>query len=86
MLEFTRLLLSQEVEVRNANSLKRRLKQAHSPEYKTMVKFDFGFQQSVGKHQIMQLMDMCWHEKAFNLFSLGPSSLGKSHLSISLGA
>ena len=86
LLEFTRRLLSQEVEVRNANSLKRRLKQAHSPEYKTMVKFDFGFQQSVGKHQIMQLMDMCWHEKAFNLFSLGPSSLGKSHLSISLGA
>jgi DNA replication protein DnaC len=85
LLEFTRRLLSQEVEVRNANSLKRRLKQAHFPEYKTMDEFDYGFQQSVSKHQIMQLMDMCWLEKAFNLFFLGPSSLGKSHLSISLG-
>jgi DNA replication protein DnaC len=36
LLEFTRRLLSREVEIRNANSLKRRLKQARFPEYKTL--------------------------------------------------
>lgn len=30
-------------------------------------------------------MDMTWVEKAFNLFFLGPSSIGKTHLSLCLG-
>ena len=34
---------------------------------------------------MLQLMDMCWIEEAYNLFFLGPSSIGKTHLSISLG-
>jgi len=85
LLEFTRRLLSQEVAARSANSLQRRMKQARFPENKTVGEFDFGFQQSVSKHQILQLMDMCWVEKAYNLFFLGPSSIGKTHLSISLG-
>lgn len=76
LLEFTRRLLSQEVEARNANSLQRRMKQARFSEHKTLDEFDFGFQQSVSKHQILQLMDMCWVEKAYNLFFLGPSSIG----------
>ena len=84
-LEFTRRLLNQEIEVRNANSLHRRMKQARFPEQKTIDEFDFGFQQSINKQQILQLMDMCWVEKAFNLFFLGPSSIGKTHLSICLG-
>jgi DNA replication protein DnaC len=85
LLEFTHQLLNREVEARNANSLQRRMKQARFPEHKTVDEFDFGFQQSVSKHQILQLMDMCWVEKAYNLFFLGPSSIGKTHLSISLG-
>lgn len=85
ILEFTNRLLRQEVEVRNANSLKRRMKQAFFPEHKTLEEFDFGFQQSVNKQQILQLMDMGWVEKAYNLFFLGPSSIGKTHLSLSLG-
>lgn len=84
-LEFTNRLLAQEIEARNANSLKRRMKQAQFPEHKTLDQFDFGFQQSVNKQQILQLMDMGWVEKAFNLFFLGPSSIGKTHLSLSLG-
>ena len=85
LLEFTRRLLNKEVEARNANSLQRRMKQARFPEHKAVDEFDFGFQQSVSKHQILQLMDMYWVEKAYNLFFLGPSSIGKTHLSISLG-
>jgi len=85
IMEFTHRLLSQEVEVRNANSLKRRMKQARFPEHKTLEEFDFGFQQSVNKQQMLQLMDMGWVEKAFNLFFLGPSSIGKTHLAQSLG-
>ena len=60
------------------------MKQARFPEHKTVDEFDFGFQQSVSKHQILQLMDMWWVEKAYNLFS-SLSDIGKTHLSISLG-
>lgn len=85
ILEFIHRLLSQEVQARNANSLKRRMKQARFPEHKSLDEFDFGFQQSVNKQQMLQLMDMTWVEKAFNLFFLGPSSIGKTHLSLCLG-
>jgi len=84
-LQFVHRLLSEEVKIRNANSLKRRLKKACFPEHKTLEEFDFGFQQSVSKQQILNLMDMCWVEKAFNLFFLGPSSVGKTHLALCLG-
>ncbi len=85
MLEFIYRLLSQEVKTRNANSLKRRTNRARFPERKILDGFDFGFQQSVCKQQMLQLMDMTWVEKAFNLFFLGPSSIGKTHLSLCLG-
>jgi len=84
-LQFTHRLLDQEIKARNANSLTKRMKRARFPEHKTIESFDFGFQQSVSKQQILQLMDMCWVEKAFNLFFLGPPSIGKTHLAISLG-
>lgn len=84
-LQFTHRLLSQELGVRNANSLARRMKRANFPEHKSIEQFDFGFQQSVSKQQILQLMDMCWVEKAFNLFFLGPPSIGKTHLALSIG-
>jgi len=84
-LQFTDLLLKEELFVRNANSLKKRMKRARFPEHKTLDEFDFGFQQSVSKQQLLGLMDMCWVEKAFNLFFLGPPSIGKTHLALCLG-
>jgi DNA replication protein DnaC len=84
-LQFTDLLLKEELSVRNANSLKKRMKRAKFPEHKTLDEFDFGFQQSVSKQQLLGLMDMCWVEKAFNLFFLGPPSIGKTHLALCLG-
>jgi DNA replication protein DnaC len=84
-LQFTDLLLKEELLVRNANSLQKRMKRARFPEHKTLDEFDFGFQQSVSKQQILGLMDMCWVERAFNLFFLGPSSIGKTHLALCLG-
>ncbi len=84
-LQFAHRLLQEEISVRNANSLQKRLKRARLPEQKTLEQFDFGFQQSVSKQQILGLMDMCWVEKAFNLFFLGPPSIGKTHLALCLG-
>jgi len=84
-LEFLHIALQKEVDARNANSRAKRLKRAAFPYHKTIEDFDFGFQTSVTRRQIQQLMDMNWVEKAFNLVFIGPPGIGKSHLSIGLG-
>ncbi len=84
-LEFLHRILKQEAESRDDKSLGRRMKQAGFPEIKTIDEFDFGFQMSIDKRQVMQLMDMAWLEQAFNLIFIGPPGVGKSFLSIALG-
>lgn len=84
-LEFLHRVLKQEAIARNEKSRDRRMKQAAFPYYKTIEDFDFGFQTSVNRRQIQQLMDMHWLEKAFNLMFLGPPGIGKSHLAIGFG-
>lgn len=84
-LDFLHRLLQKEVTARNAKSLEKRMKQAAFPFQKTIEEFDFGFQISITRRQIQQLLDMHWVEKAFNLLFLGPPGVGKSHLAIGLG-
>jgi len=84
-LDFMHQLLKKELAARNAKSLEKRMKQAAFPYHKTIAEFDFGFQTSVTRRQIQQLLDMHWVEKAFNLLFLGPPGIGKTHLAIGLG-
>lgn len=84
-LEFLHRVLKQEADARNAKSCDRRMKQAAFPYHKTIDEFDFGFQTSVTRRQIQQLMDMHWLEKAFNVFFLGPPGVGKTSLATGLG-
>lgn len=85
-LEFLHRILKREAESRDDKSLSRRMRQAGFPEIKTIDEFDFGFQMSIDKRQVVQLMDMTWLEQAFNLIFIGPPGVGKSFLSIALGA
>jgi len=85
-LEFLHRVLKQEAAARNAKSRDRRMKQAAFPYHKTIVEFDFGFQTSVTRRQIEQLLDMHWLEKAFNVLFLGPPGVvDKTNLATSLG-
>jgi len=62
-----------------------RMKRAGMPPKKTLEDFDFGFQQSVTKDQMLRLSDFTWLEDAYNVMFLGPPSVGKSHLATALG-
>jgi DNA replication protein DnaC len=84
-LDFMHHLLKKELAARNAKSLEKRMKQAGFPYRKTIAEFDFGFQTSVTRRQIQQLLDMHWVEKAFNLLFLGPPGIGKTFLAVALG-
>lgn len=78
------IFLSEELRLRieKQNILRRR--NARLPYEKTIEGFDFGFQRSVSKEQMLRLSDMTWVEQAYNVCFLGPPGDGKTHLAISL--
>lgn len=76
------LLEQQHLRIEKQNILRR--KRASLPTEKTLMTFDFGFQRSVSKEQMLRLSDMTWVEQAFNVCFLGPPGVGKTHLALSL--
>lgn len=76
------LLEQQRLRIEKQNILRR--KRASLPTEKTLTTFDFGFQRSVSKEQMLRLSDMTWVEQAFNVCFLGPPGVGKTHLALSL--
>ena len=71
-----------QMRVEKQNSLRR--KRANLPFEKTLEGFDFGFQRSVTKEQMLRLSDMTWLEQAYNICFLGPPGIGKTHLAATL--
>ena len=78
------LFLEEQQRIRCEKQNTIRLKRANLPSVKTLENFDFGFQKSVSKEQMLKLSDMTWVEQAFNVCILGPPGIGKTHLAISL--
>jgi DNA replication protein DnaC len=78
-------ILDQEIEAREAARLEKYLKQAAFPEYKTLAEFNLEEQQTLSKKQFNQLKELSWLERGYNIVLLGPSGVGKTHLSIGLG-
>ena len=76
------LLEQQRMRIEKQNFLRRR--RAALPAEKTLHTFDFGFQKSVSKEQMLRLSDMTWVEQAYNICFLGPPGVGKTHLALSL--
>jgi DNA replication protein DnaC len=78
-------LLGTERDSRADKAQSRRMKEAAFPFMATIEEFDFGFQRTVSKKHMLKLKELSWLESAFNIFFIGPPSVGKSHLAISLG-
>ena len=83
-LEFLSLLCEDEKNQREDNRKKRLYQHAKLPFAKGMEDFDFTFQPSLKKGELVELASCRFVEKKANILFLGQPGTGKTHLSISL--
>jgi DNA replication protein DnaC len=83
-IEFLARLLEDEVERRGQKQLALRLRRATVNSTKTLESFDFTFNPSVKRQQVLQLASCDYIRQKHNVLICGPSGVGKSHLSQAL--
>lgn len=87
-LSFTEGLLkltNYEIDYKEANMVRAMIKVGAFPHQKGINEFDFSFQPSINQQQILELCALGFIENQENIVFLGPSGVGKSHLSVSIG-
>ena len=83
--DFIALLLQDELDLRKERLMNRRMKQARFPSLKSIDDFDFSFNPSIKKSQVLDLYSCRFLVKSEGVLLLGPPGVGKSHLAIALG-
>jgi len=78
-------LSNYEIDFKMTNMMKAMVKVGAFPHQKEVKDFDFDFQPSINKQQILDFESLRFVENMENLVFLGPSGVGKSHLAISIG-
>lgn len=82
---FLDVLLTDEVERRNHSQLTRRLARSQLNQNKTLETFDFSFNPKLHTAAVRELACCKFIEEGQNVFIIGPSGVGKSHLAEALG-
>lgn len=82
--EFLARLVEDEVERRAQKQLALRLRRATVNMTKTLEAFDFNFNPSLNRQQVLQLASCEYIRQRFNLLICGPTGTGKSHLAQAL--
>lgn len=82
--EFLGLLLEDEINRRTDNRRSRLYKGARLPFEKGIEDFDFTFQPSIKKQEIIELATCHFLDKRANLFLIGQPGTGKTHLSVAI--
>jgi DNA replication protein DnaC len=83
--EFLHQLTDHELNIRCANRLKRRIREAKFPLLKTMESFDFDSAPDLDKRLIRHLCKGEYIKEQKNVIFLGKSGTGKTHLATALG-
>lgn len=84
-LEAIDMLLGEELTTRESRRIKMALMTARLTQIKTLDQYDFSFQPSVDRNQILTLAQLGFIERKEVVHFLGPPGTGKSHLAIALG-
>jgi DNA replication protein DnaC len=82
--QFAAALLKTETDSRDTHGGQARIKQARFPQHKTLEEFDFSFQRSIKKTEVLHLGQLDFLHGKENVVLLGPPGTGKTHLAIAL--
>ena len=82
--EFLARLLEDEVERRAQKQLRLRIRRAAINTTKTLEGFDFNFNPSIHRHQVLDLSTCTWIRQKRNVLICGPTGVGKTHLAQAL--
>jgi len=83
--EFLARLIQDEVERRTQKQLQLRVRRAAFRSDKTLESFDFSFNPTINRQQLLDLAACHYIAEHRNLLVCGPTGVGKSHLSQALG-
>jgi len=78
-------LTDYEIDMKEFNMIRSMVKVAAFPHLKEIKDFDFSFQPSVNKEQILDFTSLRFIEQKENIVFLGSSGVGKTHLATSIG-
>ena len=84
-LAFIARVMEAEVIARTETGNKRRLDEAQFPELLRIEDYDFKFQPSLDRKQVLDVAELGFVDKCQAVLFIGPSGVGKSHLAIGLG-
>lgn len=84
-LEAIEALLGEEFTTRQSRRIKMALQTARLITIKTLAGYDFSFQPSLDRQQILALAELNFVERHQVVHLLGPPGTGKSHLAVALG-
>src|SRR3954471_22072501 len=83
--QFAAVLLKTEIDSRDSHGGQARIKAARFPAHKTLEEFDFSFQRSLKKQDVLHLGHLDFLHGRENVVLLGPPGTGKTHLAIAIG-
>ena len=83
--DFLEQVLGEEVAAKRSQNIAMRTAMARFPFVKPLETFDFAYQPSIDKKQVLNLASCHFIEHGDNVLVLGPPGVGKSHLAVSLG-
>ena len=78
-------LTKKEIEYRNERASQIQITVSAFPYRKELSDFDFDYQPSINKKEIMELNNLGFLERHDNILFVGPSGVGKTHLATSIG-
>ncbi len=84
-MEFLELIIGDEIALREDRAIGRRVKAARFREMKTIEDFEFDFNPSIGRKQIMELATCRFIREQRDILFTGPPGVGKSHLAQAIG-
>ena len=83
--EFLELIVSDELAVRADRAIARRIKAARFRDLRTIEDFDFSFNPSINRRQILELATCRFIREQRDLLLTGPPGVGKSHIAQAIG-